>query len=136
MFYESEVSPFVDTIVIFPFDIPVYIPRGLLDATRDTLISARIITQRHGPKDQQDKRPERFAKFDFQLNFITAPLIADLFLLAIGAIGPHEVYEGTIGADNIAPYDVLVVFLCLGYIASSLEDSGLIRWLVFNNHWW
>ncbi|PMD19969.1 hypothetical protein NA56DRAFT_680042 [Hyaloscypha hepaticicola] len=127
----SIVFVITNTIVLFPFDIPVYIPRGLLDATRDTLINARVITQRHGPKDEQDKPPKRFAKFNFQLNFITAPLIADLFLLAIGAIGPREVYEGTIGADNIAPYDVLLVFLCLGYIASSLEDSGLIRWLVF-----
>jgi Na+/H+ antiporter NhaD/arsenite permease-like protein len=40
-------------------------------------------------------------------------------------------YEGTIGADNISPYDVVIVFLCLGYIASFIEDSGLIRYLAF-----
>jgi len=70
-------------------------------------------------------------RFNFPLNFITAPLIADLFLLAIAAIDRQDVYEGTIGADNLAPYDVLLVFLCLGYIAGSLEASGLIRWLAF-----
>jgi hypothetical protein len=35
------------------------------------------------------------------MNFVTAPLIADLFLLAILAIGRQEVHDGTLGADSI-----------------------------------
>lgn len=66
-------------------------------------------------------------RIEFTVNFVTAPLVADLFLLAIAAIDRQDVYEGTIGADNLAPYDVLLVFLCLGYIAGSLEASRLIH---------
>lgn len=51
------------------------------------------------------------------MNFVTAPLIADLFLLAISAIGRAEVKAGTVGADNISPIDIMVFFLSLAYIA-------------------
>jgi len=65
------------------------------------------------------------------MNYLTAPLIADLFLLAISAIGRQEVCDGMIGADNISPFDIILVFLSLGYIANSLEASGLIKYLGF-----
>lgn len=65
------------------------------------------------------------------MNFVTAPLIADLFLLAISAIGRQEVHDGTIGANNISPIDIMVFFLTLAYIAISIDASGLIRFLAF-----
>ena len=65
------------------------------------------------------------------MNFVTAPLIADLFLLAISAIGREEVAGGTIGADHISPIDIMVFFITLAYIAISIDASGLIRWLAY-----
>ena len=65
------------------------------------------------------------------MNFVTSPLIADIFLLAITAIGKDEVKGGTIGANNIVPYDIMLFFLSLAYIAISVDASGLIRWLAF-----
>jgi Na+/H+ antiporter NhaD/arsenite permease-like protein len=65
------------------------------------------------------------------MNFVTAPFIADLFLLAILAIGPQEVHDGTIGANGISPIDIMVFFLTLAYIAISIDASGLIRYLAF-----
>jgi Na+/H+ antiporter NhaD/arsenite permease-like protein len=65
------------------------------------------------------------------MNFITAPLVADLFLLAILAIGASEVRGGTIGDQGIVPYDIMLFFLSLAYIAISVDASGLIRWLAF-----
>lgn len=67
----------------------------------------------------------------FPMNFVTAPLIADLFLLAILAIGREEVYGGTIGANNISPIDIMAFFITLAYIAISIDASGLIRYLAF-----
>lgn len=72
-----------------------------------------------------------FVRLQFPLNFVTAPLIADLFLLAILAIGRQEVHDGTIGADNIEPIDIMAFFLTLAYIAISIDASGLIRYLAF-----
>ena len=70
-------------------------------------------------------------RLNFPMNFITAPLIADLFLLAILAIGRTEVHDGTIGADNISPISIMVFFITLAYIAISIDSSGLIRYLAF-----
>ncbi|KAJ5501534.1 Arsenical pump membrane protein ArsB [Penicillium expansum] len=89
----------------------------------------RIIPHRTHPR-RDDKQPV-LVKFSFPLNFITAPLIADLFLLAILAIGRKEVHDGIVGADNINPIDIMVFFLTLAYIAISIDASGLIRYLAF-----
>jgi Na+/H+ antiporter NhaD/arsenite permease-like protein len=75
--------------------------------------------------------PPPFVRLNFPMNFVTAPLIADLFLLAILAIGQQEVHDGTLGASNISPIDIMVFFLSLAYIAISIDASGLIRYLAF-----
>lgn len=65
------------------------------------------------------------------MNFVTAPFIADLFLLAIVAIGRKEVFAGTIYSSGIKPYDIMLFFFSLAYIAISIDASGLIRYLAF-----
>lgn len=113
-------------IVLFPFHIPIYVPRRVVDGFLHLLSSWRIIS----PQPLQD-RSKRFVALRFPMNFVTAPIIADLFLLAILAIGRKEVHDGTIGANNISPIDIMVFFLSLAYIAISLDASGLIRYLAF-----
>lgn len=54
-------------------------------------------------QDSQSKIGRRFVKTRFPMDLVTAPLIADLFLLAILAIGRKEVHDGTVGADSIHP---------------------------------
>ncbi|KAJ6123777.1 hypothetical protein N7471_011094 [Penicillium samsonianum] len=116
-------------IVLFPFHIPLYLPRWLTNGFLDLLSAMRIIPHRTRSRSN-DKQPF-FVKFRFPLNFITAPLVADLFLLAILAIGRKEVHDGIVGADNINPIDIMVFFLTLAYIAISIDASGLIRYLAF-----
>jgi Na+/H+ antiporter NhaD/arsenite permease-like protein len=118
-----------DFIVLFPFHVPIYIPRQLLSATLDTLSALRVISPRQTSNRNDSVQP--FVRLNFPLNFITAPLIADLFLLAILAIGREEVQDGTLGADNIYPIDIMAFFLSLAYIAISIDASGLIRFLAF-----
>lgn len=116
--------------MLFPFTIPIYIPRWLSNATLDTLSALRIIPSRKLSPQYQVER-NIFVRVNVPLNFVTAPLAADLFLLAILAIGRQEVHDGTIGADNISPIDIMAFFLTLAYIAISIDASGLIRWLAF-----
>ncbi|KAJ5153060.1 uncharacterized protein N7482_009538 [Penicillium canariense] len=117
-------------VVLFPFTIPIYIPRWLYNATLDGLSALRVIPSRKLDPRYQDKQ-SLLVRFNFPLNFVTAPLAADLFLLAILAIGRKEVHDGTLGADNIIPIDIMAFFLTLAYIAISIDASGLIRWLAF-----
>ncbi|KAI0837939.1 hypothetical protein F5Y06DRAFT_269415 [Hypoxylon sp. FL0890] len=129
-------------VVLFPFHIPLYIPRSLRNAVLDRLAALRVIRPRQDPSQHVsaaindrpgDPNSETgyFVRLRFPLNFVTAPLIADLFLLAILAIGRDEVYGGTIGSDNIVPIDIMAFFLTLAYIAISIDASGLIRYLAF-----
>ncbi|KAL4916141.1 hypothetical protein BDW62DRAFT_109374 [Aspergillus aurantiobrunneus] len=113
-------------VVLFPFHIPIYIPRSCANAVLRALSALRAIEPR-----QRGCNVGRFVRLNFPFNFVTAPLIADLFLLAILAIGRKEVHDGTIEADNISPIDIMVFFLTLAYIAISIDASGLIRYLAF-----
>ncbi|KAL7793625.1 hypothetical protein V8C37DRAFT_102560 [Trichoderma ceciliae] len=130
-----------DINVLCPFHIPVYIPRRLSDLFLDTIGALRIIPKRqYRPpplvEDDDNGKIKPWVRLNFPMNFVTAPLIADLFLLAILAIGRQEVHDGTIGADNISPVDIMAFFLTLAYIAISIDASGLIRYLAFKVLQW
>ncbi|KAK0922022.1 hypothetical protein LTR57_008166 [Friedmanniomyces endolithicus] len=120
-------------VVLFPFHIPLWVPRFCADAYSDALGALRIVSP---PRSRENTPRRRFAvkpwkRLNFPMNFITAPLIADLFLLAISAIGRTEVHDGTVGSNNIFPIDIMVFFITLAYIAISIDASGLIRYLAF-----
>lgn len=117
--------------VLFPFHIPLYIPRVLWTVVLDVASTLRIIPPARHPTRVRNGHVGAFVQFRFPMNFFTAPLLADLFLLAISAIGREEVHDGTIGTHNIVPYDIMLFFLSLAYIAISVDASGLIRWLAF-----
>ncbi|KAK8115375.1 hypothetical protein PG999_007444 [Apiospora kogelbergensis] len=123
--------------VLFPFHIPLPIPRILWNAVLSALVKLRIIPPRtedaspshHHDAANGETKSGFFRTASFPINMVTAPLIADLFLLATLAIGRDEVYNGIVGANDIDPVDVMVFFITLAYIALSLDASGLIRWL-------
>jgi Na+/H+ antiporter NhaD/arsenite permease-like protein len=120
--------------VLFPFHVPILVPRVLWQGFLNALSSLRIIGRR---KDAPSHRGTgRFVRFRFPFNFVTAPLIADLFLLAILAIGRDEVKGGTIGANSISPVDIMAFFITLAYIAISIDASGLIRYMAFKVLQW
>ncbi|KAI1457313.1 hypothetical protein F4805DRAFT_428934 [Annulohypoxylon moriforme] len=129
-------------IVLFPFHIPIPFPRSFKNAILNGLSRLRVIAPREDrsqdesgtitvPAEEQQSETGYWVKLRFPMNFVTAPLIADLFLLAIQAIGRDEVYGGTIGANNISPIDIMAFFITLAYIAISIDASGLIRYLAF-----
>ncbi|SMR46600.1 unnamed protein product [Zymoseptoria tritici ST99CH_1A5] len=131
-------------IVLFPFHIPIWIPRPVWNAGWSVLSTLRIIPPRpsqpddnissHGANEQTEEEGSRRTKYRivrFPVDLVTAPIIADLFLLAILAIGRKEVHDGTVGTDSIHPIDIMVFFLTLAYIAISIDASGLIRYLAF-----
>jgi Na+/H+ antiporter NhaD/arsenite permease-like protein len=120
-------------VVLFPFHVPLYIPRPWSNAFLDALSACRIISPRNDRDlDLSEKKAQpKYVVVQFSVSFSTAPLVADLFLLAILAIGRQEVHDGTIGANHINPIDIMVFFITLAYIAISIDASGLIRYLAF-----
>ncbi|KAK5169757.1 uncharacterized protein LTR77_005735 [Saxophila tyrrhenica] len=126
-----------NVVVLFPFYVPIPVPSVVCHGFKTTLSVLRIRDFEEPKSNATDtasitnspmhEKPIIWKRFP--LNFITAPLIADLFLLAIQAIGREEVHDGTVGADHIYPIDIMVFFITLAYIAISIDASGLIRWL-------
>ncbi|KAK3067402.1 hypothetical protein LTR53_015752 [Teratosphaeriaceae sp. CCFEE 6253] len=112
-------------VVLFPFHVPLWLPSVAVNAYWRGLSSLRICPP------PRARKPGRWTRLNFPLNFVTAPLVADLFLLAIVAIGRQEVHDGTVGANHIFPIDIMVFFITLAYIAISIDASGLIRYLAF-----
>ncbi|KAH0559219.1 hypothetical protein GP486_004269 [Trichoglossum hirsutum] len=128
---------FTNLNVLFPFHIPIYIPRQLSNAVLDVLGALRVIPPRQKRfDDDRNGKAKPFVRLNLPMNFVTTPLIADLFLLAISAIGRDEVRGGTIGADHISPIDIMLFFITLAYIAISIDASGLIRWLAYRVLLW
>lgn len=131
----------IDLVVLFPFHIPLYVPTALVQGFLHLLRRLRVIppapksrdNRQHGSSSIRGSKHKSlaFTTLRFPMNFMTAPLIADLFLLAILAISRDEVYGGTVGSNNINPIDIMVFFLTLAYIAISIDASGLIRYLAF-----
>ena len=129
----------IDTIVLFPFHVPLYIPRRFYDALVSLMVRIRVVSEHGDAADSSQEGSDlrdpclhvAFKKLNFPLNFITAPIIADLLLLAVSAIGRREVEDGTIGTAHIHPLDIMLFFITLAYIAISIDASGLIRWLAF-----
>jgi Na+/H+ antiporter NhaD/arsenite permease-like protein len=119
----------VDINVLFPFNVPVFVPHVLVRAVSKTLSSLRIAAPSDDKANSNGHRA--FVRSSFPMNFVTAPLIANLFLLAVSAIGRTEIHDGIVGANNIAPYDIMIFFLSLAYIALSIDASGLIRYLAY-----
>ncbi|KAF2853559.1 hypothetical protein T440DRAFT_444501 [Plenodomus tracheiphilus IPT5] len=117
--------------VLFPFHIPFYIPRVIWTGFLNLLSAMRIIAPPRHPTRVRNGKVGAFVLLHFPMNFVTAPLVADLFLLAISAIGAKEIKGGIIGDQGIVPYDIMLFFLSLAYIAISVDASGLIRWLAF-----
>lgn len=96
-----------DVIVLFPFHIPIYVPRSLWNAVLNSLSTLRIIPRQKNSKAldegvQHNGKKKYWVRFRFPMNFVTAPLIADIFLLAILAIGREEVRGGTQTSSTVS----------------------------------
>jgi hypothetical protein len=110
---------YLDIIVVFPFSLTI--PKTIVRPIRAFLVFARVLPQ----PIVKTKVP----KIAFPFNFVTAPLVSVLFLLAIEAIGREEVRNGIIGDNGyvrtqscsicsffscrIIPIDIMAFFLTL-----------------------
>ncbi|KAL4399746.1 transmembrane transporter [Malassezia pachydermatis] len=63
------------------------------------------------------------------LTHVTAPIGGVLLLLATTSMDGKQVRNGIVGESGIFPYDILLLFLSLAYIAISLDATGLLRYL-------
>ena len=73
--------------------------------------------------------PVNFYLFD--LNLLTAPPIAVILLLATTAITPQVFIKGIVGDNLLKPFNIMILFISLAYLALSLNRTGLLKYLAF-----
>jgi Na+/H+ antiporter NhaD/arsenite permease-like protein len=65
------------------------------------------------------------------VNFLTAPIVIIAILWAAGCLGPKEIRDGIVGTEGIKPYNILLLFLSLAYMAISLDFTGVLQSAAF-----
>ncbi|KAK5046805.1 hypothetical protein LTR84_007159 [Exophiala bonariae] len=112
----------VSVFVIWPVKIPLLKPiqRPLLRFLQKT----RIIGHR-----ETEALSNR--SLYFSLSLLTAPLIGVILLLATTTINGSTIRLGIVGDETIKPYDVLVLFVSLAYIAIALDGTGALEAIAF-----
>lgn len=112
----------VSIFVIWPVKIPLakVLQRPFLLSLRKT----RIIG--HG-----DFKALSTRNLYFSLSLLTAPLIGVILLLATTTINGSTIRLGIVGDETIKPYDVLVLFISLAYIAIALDGTGALEAVAF-----
>lgn len=106
-------------VTVRPVVIPVHVP----DFVSICLYHFRF----RGSKQPLEKRVYRLS-----LDLNVGPVVAVLILLASRSIGLAEFRAGIKGTGDLHPYDILLLFLSLAYIAISLDSTGALRFLA---HW-
>ncbi|KIM43422.1 hypothetical protein M413DRAFT_443363 [Hebeloma cylindrosporum] len=65
------------------------------------------------------------------INLTTAPIIAILVLWAAQCLGPGEIRDGIVGTDGVKPYNILILFFSLAYMAITLDITGVLQAAAF-----
>lgn len=61
------------------------------------------------------------------LNLSTAPIIAIAILWASQCLGPAQIRTGIAGTEGIKPYNILILFFSLAYMAITLDITGILE---------
>ena len=109
----------IDIIVIFPFRVPL--PRFVVSAFRNVLVKCRIIL----PRTSEPLR-RRYVT----VNFLSAPIMAILLLLATQVIDSGVLRRGILGSDGVRPINIMALFVSLVAWAAKGRVTSPALWLL------
>ncbi|KAJ7049155.1 hypothetical protein C8F01DRAFT_1185365 [Mycena amicta] len=66
-----------------------------------------------------------------ELNLTTAPILAIAVLWAAQCLGPAQIRDGIVGTDGMKPYNILILFFSLAYMAITLDITGVLQAAAF-----
>ncbi|KAJ7291168.1 hypothetical protein C8J57DRAFT_1271595 [Mycena rebaudengoi] len=65
------------------------------------------------------------------INLSTAPILAIAILWASQCLGPKQIRDGIVGTEGVQPYNILILFSSLAYMAITLDISGILQAAAF-----
>ncbi|KAJ7747968.1 hypothetical protein DFH07DRAFT_1062665 [Mycena maculata] len=73
----------------------------------------------------------RIRRWRIPINLNTAPILAIAILWAAQCLGPTQIRDGIVGTDGVKPYNILILFSSLAYMAITLDISGVLQAAAF-----
>ncbi|KAH9474785.1 Arsenical pump membrane protein [Psilocybe cubensis] len=70
-------------------------------------------------------------KIRLTIGLMSAPIIAIAILWAAQCLGPTQIRNGIVGTDDIKPYNILILFISLAYMAITLDVTGILQAAAF-----
>ncbi|KAF8153210.1 hypothetical protein B0H34DRAFT_662887 [Crassisporium funariophilum] len=65
------------------------------------------------------------------IGMMTAPILAIGILWAAQCLGATQIRDGIVGRDGIKPYNILILFISLAYMAITLDVTGILQAAAF-----
>ncbi|KAK7441988.1 hypothetical protein VKT23_016266 [Stygiomarasmius scandens] len=65
------------------------------------------------------------------INLTTAPILTIAILWAAQCLGPTQIRDGIVGTDGVKPYNILILFFSLAYMAITLDVTGILQSAAF-----
>ncbi|RDB30698.1 hypothetical protein Hypma_005986 [Hypsizygus marmoreus] len=72
-----------------------------------------------------------FGRKRIPLDLTTAPILAIAILWAAQCLGPSVIRDGIVGTDGVKPYNILILFFSLAYMAITLDITGILQAAAF-----
>ncbi|KAF8523164.1 hypothetical protein BU17DRAFT_44191 [Hysterangium stoloniferum] len=73
------------------------------------------------------KLPHFKRQVTIPINLTTAPILAIAILWASQCIDPSVIRKGIVGTEGVKPYNILILFFSLAYMAITLDVTGVLR---------
>jgi Na+/H+ antiporter NhaD/arsenite permease-like protein len=71
------------------------------------------------------KDPQTY--INIRINLTTAPILAIAILWAAQCLGPSVIRGGIVGSEGIKPYNIIILFFSLAYMAITLDVTGILE---------
>jgi Na+/H+ antiporter NhaD/arsenite permease-like protein len=66
------------------------------------------------------------------ISYSVVPLLGVLLMLICGSLDGAGLARGIVGNADMQPYSIVILFMALAYISSSLDSTGVFAWLALH----
>ncbi|KAG0147227.1 hypothetical protein CROQUDRAFT_656337 [Cronartium quercuum f. sp. fusiforme G11] len=121
---------FVASIIPVLWPIKIRFGNRLSRHLRQLAIRSRVLDRPlvHDRSDVNGSDPvQLYPSWYLPLDLTLSPPLGVLVLLCTTTIDGSVIRTGVLGDGDSKPYDVLVLFICLAYLATALDSTGALR---------
>lgn len=66
------------------------------------------------------------------ISYAVVPVAGVILMLCTGSLNGPTLAKGIVGDPNLKPYGIVILFLALAYISTSLDSTGCLAWLALH----